>query len=277
MSKTRTGRICAMVERDLVIGTAGHIDHGKTPWSGADRRRHRPAAGRETARDHDRPGLRGPGPRPPPPGDRRRAGPRAVHPEHARRRDGARPGHAGRRGRRLGDAPDPRAPGDPPAPRALRRAGRHHQVRPGRAVVARPRRGGRPGPRRRTFLEGAPDRPDLGDDRARASTSSARPAERSATTAPARPTRAVPDGRSTARSPWPVTGRSSRGRSRRGGRRRRRAGVASRRPDRPRPRAPPPRPARRIDRPRRPGGDQPGRRPSCRDRPRARAGRARAI
>ncbi len=40
-------------DRAMIVATAGHVDHGKTlPRQGADRRRHRPPAGRETPR-HD--------------------------------------------------------------------------------------------------------------------------------------------------------------------------------------------------------------------------------
>ncbi|MCK7581635.1 MAG: GTP-binding protein [Chromatiales bacterium] len=43
----------------MIIGTAGHIDHGKTALvKRAHRRRHRPPAGGEGARHLDRPGLR---------------------------------------------------------------------------------------------------------------------------------------------------------------------------------------------------------------------------
>ena len=46
-------------ERDLVLGTAGHIDHGKTALVRALRGvEHRSFASRKTAWDHDRPGVR---------------------------------------------------------------------------------------------------------------------------------------------------------------------------------------------------------------------------
>ena len=123
-------------ERDLVLGTAGHIDHGKTALvralTGVDTDRLPAEKQRGITIDLGFAALElgalSPGPD-------RRAGARAVHPQHAGGRLGARPGHAGRRGRRLGDAADARAPGDPPPARALRRPGRPDQVRPGRAVA----------------------------------------------------------------------------------------------------------------------------------------------
>ena len=43
----------------MIVATAGHVDHGKTLLvQGADRRRHRPPAGGEAPRHHDRPRLR---------------------------------------------------------------------------------------------------------------------------------------------------------------------------------------------------------------------------
>ena len=105
--------------RDLVLGTAGHIDHGKTALvralTGVDTDR-LPAekqrgitidlgfAALDLGADHlalvDVPG----------------------HERFIRNMlagaTGPGPGPAGRRGRRLGDAADPRAPGDPPAARA---------------------------------------------------------------------------------------------------------------------------------------------------------------
>ena len=41
------------VMHNVIIGTAGHIDHGKTTLiRGADRKRYRPARGRKKERDH---------------------------------------------------------------------------------------------------------------------------------------------------------------------------------------------------------------------------------
>ena len=153
--------------REQILGTAGHIDHGKTALvralTGVDTDRLPAEKQRGITIDLGFAAL-DLGRRPPRPG--RRAGPRAVHPQHARRRHGPRPGPARRRGRRLGDAPDPRAPGDPPPARALG-AGvvaltKCDLADPDwlalveddvRALVAG------------TFLEGAADRPDLGRDR----------------------------------------------------------------------------------------------------------------
>ena len=46
----------------FIVATAGHVDHGKSALDqGADRHRSRSPAGREVARDHDRPRLRPPG------------------------------------------------------------------------------------------------------------------------------------------------------------------------------------------------------------------------
>ena len=45
--------------RGMIVGTAGHIDHGKTALiKAADRRRRRPVEGGESARHHDRSRLR---------------------------------------------------------------------------------------------------------------------------------------------------------------------------------------------------------------------------
>ena len=125
-------------QRDLVIGTAGHIDHGKTALvralTGVDTDRLPAEKQRGITIDLGFASLELGRPAA---GAGRRAGARAVHPQHAGRRLGARPGHAGRRGRRLGDAADPRAPRDPPDPRPGRRRGRADQVRPGRPGLAR--------------------------------------------------------------------------------------------------------------------------------------------
>ncbi len=259
--------------RNLVLGTAGHIDHGKTALvralTGVDTDRLPAEKQRGITIDLGFAAL-DLGDIPARPG--RRARPRAVHPQHAGRRLGARPGHAGRRGRRLGDAADPRAPGDPPPARPLGRRGRPDQVRPGRAVLARPGGGRRPRAGPRHVPRRCGDRPDLGGDRRghrRAQAASRPPAWPAAGTIPA-----CSGWRSTARSPWPVTdGRDRDGRLGQR-RRRRRAGVAARRPDGPGPRPAPARPAGRADRPRLPGRDQPGGRPPRRDPPRPRAGGA---
>ena len=64
--KPSSARIAAFAEAAaMIVGTAGHIDHGKTDaGAGADRRRHRPPAGGEGARHHHRPRLRLSWPRP---------------------------------------------------------------------------------------------------------------------------------------------------------------------------------------------------------------------
>ena len=107
---------------DLILGTAGHIDHGKTALvkalTGVDTDRLPEEKKRGITIDL---GFAALDLGDVPPGHRRRAGPRAVRPQHARRGDRHRPGPAGRRGRRLGHAADPRAPGDPP-PARLRQA-----------------------------------------------------------------------------------------------------------------------------------------------------------
>ena len=110
--------------RSFIVGTAGHIDHGKSALVlRPDRHRPRPPQGGEGAGDHHRPGLRprGPGRR----GRgllRRRARPRALRAEHAGGRPRHRRGRPGRGRRRVGDAPDPRALRDLPAARGPARA-----------------------------------------------------------------------------------------------------------------------------------------------------------
>ena len=117
---------------DLILGTAGHIDHGKTALvralTGVD---HGSSAGGKTPRDHDRPGVCRTGSGRLPVGSRGCAGPRAVREEHAGRGHGHGRGPAGRRGRRFGQAADPRASGDPAAAGLARRGDRADQVRPG--------------------------------------------------------------------------------------------------------------------------------------------------
>ena len=144
--------------RSVVVGTAGHIDHGKSalvrpspaPIPTASRKRKRAASPSTSAsrtagrRVHLR--------------LRRRARARALREEHARRRRRHRPRHAGRRRRRVGDAADARAFRDlPPAPRSRRPRGadegrsrrrRHAGDRPhgsgghGLGLVSRARAGG---------------------------------------------------------------------------------------------------------------------------------------
>ena len=105
----------------MIIGTAGHIDHGKTvAGARADRRRHRSPEGREGARHLDRSRLRlSAGARRLDARLRRCAGPREVRPQHAGGRDRHRFRSAGGRGRRRRDAADRGASRD-------RRPARHH-------------------------------------------------------------------------------------------------------------------------------------------------------
>ena len=102
---------CRARDNVVIIGTAGHIDHGKTALvARADGRRHRSAQGGESARHLDRSRLRLParagrlGAR-----LRRRARPREIHPQHAGRRDRDRFRAARGRRRRRRDAADPGA------------------------------------------------------------------------------------------------------------------------------------------------------------------------
>ena len=198
---------------DLVLGTAGHIDHGKTALvralTGVDTDR-LPAekqrgitidlgfAALQAGRD--------------PPGARRRAGARAIHPQHAGGRLGARPGDAGGRGRRLGDAADARAPGHPPPPGPDRGPGRPDEVRPRRAGLAGAGRGRRADLVAGTFLEGKPivrtsAATGQGIDALREALLAHLPRRRRSGPIPA--SSAWP---SIAPSPWRGTGRSSPGR-----------------------------------------------------------------
>ena len=109
----------ASAEMALTVGTAGHIDHGKT-WlvRALDRQGHRPAAGGAAARDLDRPRLRtARAARRPPALARRRAGARALRPHDGRRRDRDRPVPARDRRCRGRATADARAPRDPAAAR----------------------------------------------------------------------------------------------------------------------------------------------------------------
>ena len=114
----------AALDGGMIIGTAGHIDHGKsalvTALTGP---RHGPARRGAAPRDHHRSQLRAARPRQR--GDRGRGGrpgPRGLRAHHGGRRVGRGPGAAGRRGRRGDHAADARAP---LGPRASRRAARH--------------------------------------------------------------------------------------------------------------------------------------------------------
>ncbi len=260
--------------RDFVIGTAGHIDHGKTALvralTGVDTDR---LPAEKQRRDHDRPGLRVAVGGRVSPGDGRRPRPRAVHPQHAGRGVRAGPGHADRRRRRLGHAPDSRAPGDPAAPRPLGRRRGRDQVRPRRAGLDRHGRGRHPLAGPEIVPGGGGDRPHLGHDR---------PGDRRAEAVARGPLLAGASGRGCRPVPDGDRPRLHRGRARyrrdgdrrlreRGGRRRarlaagRQAGAGAR--------APSSRPPRRAGRPRVAGGDQPGRRASRRGPPWRRAGR----
>ena len=119
--------------RSMIVGTAGHIDHGKTALvkalTGVDADR----LGRgEGARHHDRPRLCLPaaGRRP----DRRvrgRAGARTLRPQHARRSGRHRCRAPGGRRRRRADAADGRASADrgPAGHQAWRRGARQGRPR----------------------------------------------------------------------------------------------------------------------------------------------------
>ena len=129
----------------LIIGTAGHIDHGKTcARPGAHRPGHRPAEGREGARHLDRSRLRLA--RRSPRGQRAGIvdvpGPRALHPQHAGGRPRHRPGAVHRRRRRRRDAADRGAPRHPAPARRPARHLRHHQDRPRRRRAGRSGAGG---------------------------------------------------------------------------------------------------------------------------------------
>ena len=128
---------------DLVLGMAGHIDHGKTALvralTGVDTDRLPAEKQRGITIDLGFAPLR------------LGAYQLAVIdvPGHERFIRNMLAGASGldlamlsRRGRRLRDAPDPRTPGDPSPARALGRCGRAHEVRPGRPGLARSRRGG---------------------------------------------------------------------------------------------------------------------------------------
>ena len=139
----------------LTVGTAGHIDHGKT-WLV------RALTGKDTDRlpEEQERGISidlGYAPLDLPSGRRlsrhRRAGPRALHPQHGRRRERDRPLPARDRRDRGRAASDARAPGDPSVARdrpgrsrrdegGCRRSG-DAGARRGRGARARPRRGRR--------------------------------------------------------------------------------------------------------------------------------------
>ena len=153
--RTRRSQATLTAVRSIVIGTAGHIDHGKSALvralTGTDPDRlkeeqergitidlgfaHLQSEGAEGRAD-------GRGPR-----VRRRARPRAVRQEHARRRRRHRPRDARRRGRRVGDAADARALSHLPAAAGPRGARRPHEERPERSRDAGARAPG--GPRAR--------------------------------------------------------------------------------------------------------------------------------
>ena len=136
----------------LTVGTAGHIDHGKT-WlvralTGKDTDR---LPGGAAARDLDRPRLRAArAPRRAAALGRRRSRARALRADDGRRRDRDRPlPPRDRRGG--GRAPaDARAPRDPAPARDRARRRRAHEGRRGRRGDGRARRGGGTRARART-------------------------------------------------------------------------------------------------------------------------------
>ena len=152
--------------KHVVVGTAGHIDHGKTSLvkalTGIDTDR----LPEEKARGHhDRSGIRLPrGAGRAHHRDRRRPGARALRQEHAGRRRRYRPGDAGHRGRRRRDAPDARAPRDLLALAHQGRTHRADQGRSGRAGLARAGTGGRGGRGPRHVSRGRADSPGVRQD-----------------------------------------------------------------------------------------------------------------
>ena len=128
--------------RRMIVGTAGHIDHGKTALvralTGVDTDRLKEEKARGISIDLGFAYL------PAPDGSdarlRRRAGAREVRAQHAGRRDRHRFRAAGRRGRRRRDAADARASGDR---RPARDPARHRGADQGRSRVARAARRGR--------------------------------------------------------------------------------------------------------------------------------------
>ena len=136
----------AMTAAPLTLGTAGHIDHGKTALVGAltgtdtDR-----LPGGEGPRDLDRARLRAARPaRRPAAVRRRRAGARALRADDGRRRDGDRSVSDGRGRRRRRDAADARARGGARGARRRDRGGRRHEGRRRRAGARHGRGGGAP-------------------------------------------------------------------------------------------------------------------------------------
>ena len=119
--------------RDLILGTAGHIDHGKTSLvkalTGIDCDRLPEEKARGITIDI---GFATPRPAALPPRHRRCARPRALHQEHARRRHRHRSRRPRRRRRRFGHAADARTSRNPQAARPAPRRHRPDQVRPRR-------------------------------------------------------------------------------------------------------------------------------------------------
>ena len=100
--------------RAVILGTAGHVDHGKTALVRPHRGGHRPAGGGEAPGPDHRAGLCPPHPAKWRAAERhRRARPREVHPHHALRLRRAGPGAPRHRRRPGAHAPDPGAPGHP--------------------------------------------------------------------------------------------------------------------------------------------------------------------
>ena len=145
--------------RCMIVATAGHIDHGKTLLVKAltgvdtDRLPEEKARGISIDLGFAYWPLAGGG------ADRlrRRAGPRALHPQHAGRRVRHRLRAAGGRRRRRRHAADRRAPAHPRSARRHARRRGHHQDRPRRARARRARCARRCAPcSRRPALAGVP-------------------------------------------------------------------------------------------------------------------------
>ncbi len=155
----------ASVDRFLDRHRRPHRPRQDRAGQGADGHRRRPPARGEAARHHDRPRFRARGVGRRPRLLRRRAGPRAVRPQHAGG-GGRNAGRAAGRGRgRVRDAADARALRDRADARTLAGSRRRHEDRP---RLARARRGhalGRAGSDARLLPGRCPDRPGLREDR----------------------------------------------------------------------------------------------------------------
>ena len=122
----------------LTLGTAGHIDHGKTALiralTGVDTDRLPEERDRGISIELGYASLTLPSGRAPV--GRRCPGPRAVRPHDGRGRHRHRPVPDDGRGRRRRDAADPRARRRPPGARGRYRGGRGDEVRPRRPELA---------------------------------------------------------------------------------------------------------------------------------------------